>query len=372
MKDNNYFFLALRNCSNFTDEQVRAVALVRGITAAVCCFLLFAVLVAIFILAKVDYQKVCGTVVKRLAVGFTVASVLQQFTLALSLKRHFDPDLEEFCEADGFFNQYFGSVWQLFTVGISLVLFLIVAKETSSWNFFRVINAEGNAYTCCSKQINKLELAVFASIFGLPLIFNWIPFTTDSYGPSGTWCWIRSLENDCSQHTAGLWEQLWLSRVPIILVAVITLVLLVMALFLLGCAIKNAKLAKKIFQLGIADSLLSLALLLFLFMMYLPPQGIITSNHFNRNRFVVWIFIAISSPFIGTLTPLALLVVIHLPLSTIFCACCKQQRHTGPQQRDHNNEQATVHESSNWNQPSHTTWHPPHSSNPSTVELQNL
>ena len=71
MKDN--FFLALRNCSNFTDEQVRAVAFVRGITAAVCCFLLFAVLVIIFILAKRDYQKVCGTVVKRLAVGFTVA-----------------------------------------------------------------------------------------------------------------------------------------------------------------------------------------------------------------------------------------------------------------------------------------------------------
>lgn len=123
---------------------------------------------------------------------------------------------------------------------------------------------------------------------------------------------------------------------------------------------------KFLVKLGIADSLLSLALLFFLYMMYLPPQGIITSNSFNRNRFVVWIFIAISAPFVGTLTPLALLVVIHLPLSTLFC---KQQRYTGPQERDHNNEQATVHKSSNWNQPSHTTWHPPHSSNPSTVEL---
>ena len=202
-------------------------------------------------------------------------------------------------------------------------------KKTSSWKFFRVRSAEGNTYTCCSKQINKLELAVFTSTFGLPLIFTWIPFTTDSYGPSGTWCWIRSLEDDCSQHTAGLWEQLWLSRVPFILVAVITLALFVTALFLLGCAIKNAKLAKKfVVKLGIADSLLSLALLFFLYMMYLPPQGIITSNSFNRNRFVVWIFIAISTPFVGTLTPLALLVVIHLPLSAIFCACCKQQRYT--------------------------------------------
>ena len=91
-------FLALRNCSNLTDEQVRAVAFVRGITAAVCCFLLFVVLVAIFILAKADYQKVCGTVVKHLAVGFTVASVLQQFTLALSLNHYFNPGLERFCE----------------------------------------------------------------------------------------------------------------------------------------------------------------------------------------------------------------------------------------------------------------------------------
>ena len=37
-------FLALRNCSNFTDEQVRVVAFLRGITAAVCCFLLLVVL----------------------------------------------------------------------------------------------------------------------------------------------------------------------------------------------------------------------------------------------------------------------------------------------------------------------------------------
>ena len=365
----NNLFLALRNCSNFTDEQVRTVAFVRGITAAVCCLLLFVVLVAIFILAKVDYQKVCGTVVKRLAVGFTVASVLQQLTLALSLHHYFNPGLEGFCEADGFFNQYFGSVHLAFTVGISLVLFLQVAKGTSSWKFFHVISTKENTYTCCSKQIDKLELVVFTSTFGIPLIFSWIPFTTDSYGPSGTWCWIRSLENDCSEHTAGLWEQLWLSRIPFILVALMTLVLFVTALFLLGCAIKNAKLEMNVVKLGIADSLLSLALLLFLFMMYLPPQGIITSNSVNRNSFVVWIFIALSTPFVGTLTPLALLVVIHLPLSTIFCAHCKQQRHTGPRQRDHNNEQATVHESSNWNQPSHTTWHPPHSSNPNTVEL---
>ena len=362
-------FLALRNCSNFTDEQVRVVAFVRGITAAVCCFLLLVVLVVVFILAKADYQKVCGTVVKRLAVGFTVASVLQQFTLALSLNHYFNPGLKEFCEAVGFFHQYFGSVYLAFTVGISLVLFLQVAKGASSWKFFRVISAKGNTYTCCSKQIDKLELAVFTSTFGIPLIISWIPFTTDSYGPIGTWCWIRSLENDCFEHTAGLWEQLWLSRVPFILVALITLVLFVTALFLLGCAIKNAKLEKNVVKLGVADSLLSLALLFFLYMIYLPPQGIITSNSINRNSFVVWIFIAISTPFVGTLTPLALLVVIHLPLSTIFRARCKQQRYTGPQQRDHNNEQATVHESSNWNQPSHTTWHSPHSSNSNTVEL---
>ena len=83
------------------------------------------VLVTLFICAKIDYHKVCGTVVKRLAIVLLVASVLQQINMVLSL---FTTGLERFCQVNGFLNQYFDSVQQLFILGISLVLFLKVAK----------------------------------------------------------------------------------------------------------------------------------------------------------------------------------------------------------------------------------------------------
>lgn len=70
------------NCSNFTNEQLTAIAYARGITAAACGGILLVVFVGLLILAKVNYQRVCGTVVKCLTVGFTAVSVLRQLILA--------------------------------------------------------------------------------------------------------------------------------------------------------------------------------------------------------------------------------------------------------------------------------------------------
>ena len=347
-------------CYNFTEEQLTEIAFARSITATLCCVISVVVLVILFIRAKIDYHKVCGTVVKRLAIGLTVVSVLQQFNLALGLINHFTPDLEGFCQVNGFLNQYFDSVQWLFTLGITLVLFLKVARGTCSWKCFTVCckNTTGHTFTWCRREINKVEVAVYISTFGFPLLLDWIPFVTHSYGPYGTWCWIQ---NNCSNHTAGFWEQILLGKIPFGLVALITLVLFITSLCLLRHAIKNVKL----------DSLLSIAFLVFMCMLLFAQELVIPSH----NGYIAWVLIAISTPLCGTFTPLALLAVIHLPLSSmIVCSCCKHQRHS---ECDHEEEQVTLHRSSNWSllhQPSYTTWCSPHSSNDSVdlsfVKLQ--
>ena len=141
-------------CYNFTEELLTEIALARGITATLCCVISTMVLVILFIRAKIDYHKVCGTVVKRLAIGLTVVSVLQQFNLALGLINHFTAGLEEFCQVNGFLNQYFDSVQRYFTLGISLVLFLKVAKGTCSWKCFTGCckNTTGHTFTCCRRE----------------------------------------------------------------------------------------------------------------------------------------------------------------------------------------------------------------------------
>ena len=56
-----------RNCSNLTDEQTEVIALVRGVSGAVCGAILSTVLVVFVILAILPNtrNRVCGNVVKR-------------------------------------------------------------------------------------------------------------------------------------------------------------------------------------------------------------------------------------------------------------------------------------------------------------------
>ena len=111
------------NCSgNLSIEQLTRVSLTRSITAAVCCIVLFTVLAIVTVLAKLYYQRVCGTVIKRLVIGLTAAAIPYQLFIALDFVYYFYPHNVKYCEAIGFLTQYFGSVWLLFILGISLVL----------------------------------------------------------------------------------------------------------------------------------------------------------------------------------------------------------------------------------------------------------
>ena len=116
-------------------------------------------------------------------------------------------------------------------------------------------------------EINKLEVPNLAVIVVLPLVIDWIPFVTNSYGPFGAWCWISILDQDCSTHMAGLWEQIWLWDIPFGVVAFLTLVLFIASLCVLVYAVKTTK-AHKLIEVGILDYVLLLAFLVFIFLLY--------------------------------------------------------------------------------------------------------
>ena len=224
-----------RNCSSFTVEQPRVIAHVRGVSAAVCCAILSTVLVVLVILAILPKtrNRLIGTVVKRFSFGLITVSVLYQLDLSLQLVHHYYND-EKFCTVNGFFNQYFGAVQLLFAVGISLALFFKIGQEiVPSWKSF-IKKVEEKTFMCYGMKISKPEVVTAVLMIVLPLLFVWIPFATNSYGPFATWCWIRILEQNCNTNTAGLWEQIWLWDVPFGIAAFLTLVLLNGSLCLLG------------------------------------------------------------------------------------------------------------------------------------------
>ena len=346
-----------KNCSNLTDEQIEVIALVRGVSAAVCCAIsstVLAVLVTLVILLKTR-NRVRGTVVKRLSFGLIAISVLYQLNLTLQLVNYYHYD-ERYCKAHAFFNQYFTIVELLFALGISLALFFKISLAViPSWRSF-LKQVKEKAFTCHDTKLTKPEVVTVVLMIVFPLLFDWIPFTTNTYGQFGTWCWIRILDQNCIKNTAGWWEWFWLWNVPFGIGFFLTLILLVATLCLLGYGIKNAKVHNyKLIEVGIIEYLLLLAFMVFascLFFLLFVFSVI-------QQRFVYWIFLAVSSPLIGTFIPLALLFAIHIPIS----ATCKQHVHHKRESRVHREEELkTINKSDAMEIPSYTTWDPPHSS----------
>ena len=206
-----------KKCYNLTVEQTEVIALVGGVSAAVSCAILSAVLVVFVILAILPKtrNRLFGTVVKRLSFVFIAVCVLYELAFALQLVYYYHHD-EEYCKVSGFFGTYFGTVVAFLSLGISVALFFRIGEKIfPSWRLFHYSKkVKEKMFTRHDMKISKQEVAIVASVIVLPLLFDWIPFTTNSYGQYATWCWIHSLEQNCTTNPAGRWEQIWLSYVP--------------------------------------------------------------------------------------------------------------------------------------------------------------
>ena len=133
-----------------------------------CCAISFTVLIGVLVLAKCNYQRICGTVLKQLAVGFAAFTALFELILTLHLMRYSHPELEVFCEIEGFLVQYFATVEILFTLGIVLVHSFKVLKVTTTWKCKYYAKDKCSVFPCCDWKINKTAFALIVVVFFLP------------------------------------------------------------------------------------------------------------------------------------------------------------------------------------------------------------
>ena len=102
--------MLLNNSSGNSTGQLTNNAIL-GITAATCCIVCLLVLIALSVCAKCYSQStVCGTTIKRLAVGLIVSTMLYELVDTFYLVRYFHPEIKDFCEFQGFLIQYTASV----------------------------------------------------------------------------------------------------------------------------------------------------------------------------------------------------------------------------------------------------------------------
>ena len=143
-----------KNCFNLTDEQIKVIALVGGVSAAVCGAILSTVLVVFVILAILPKtrNRVCGTLLKRLSFGLIAVNVLSLLNSPLQLVYYYHQD-EEYCKVDGFFTQYFASVELLLVLGISVALFFKIGEKLfPSWREDMTSRRSDNLYVLITFQ----------------------------------------------------------------------------------------------------------------------------------------------------------------------------------------------------------------------------
>ena len=106
------------------------------------------------------------------------------------------------CAAIGFFAQYFAYSKSLAIVWVSFFMFVVAIFKFN---------------------LNKphYEISGVLSVFLLPAVITWIPLVDNTYGLTGTWCWIRSTCN--ASFPLGTPFQLGVSLAPVTLLHVISL-----------------------------------------------------------------------------------------------------------------------------------------------------
>lgn len=118
------------------------------------------------------------------------------------------------CTAIGFFAQYFAFSKTFAITWVSIFIFSVATLKKELYK-------------------PRYEAAGVLVVFLLPSVFTWIPLVGNTYGLTGTWCWIRSTCNT-SSYPLGTPFQLGVSLAPAAILHVFSLLLIVPVIVLFG------------------------------------------------------------------------------------------------------------------------------------------
>lgn len=160
-----------------TPEEANIISIIQitcGTVSFICClFMLFAVL----LFRK--FKSTTARVILYLTIIVTFYSVV--FVLhGIREREALDNKNTSLCTALGFFDQIASWMELLAITCLTFDLFV----KVMFLNF----------------HTEKYEIAYGLIIFGLPFLFNWIPFINDTYGFSGSLCWISQyVDGNCME-----------------------------------------------------------------------------------------------------------------------------------------------------------------------------
>ncbi len=190
--------------ASFTEQQLRILGISQAVVAmmsTVACILVLGIIV-------IFKKYTCQT--QRLIVYLTIAVLLLNIGYTV---RGFGYNMVRqgpFCSGIAFYTQYNGGC-------VLLAVFCIIIEMFIHSGVFQGQNL-------------KFDKFYFPAIFLLPLLVDWIPFINHAYGPTKTWCWIRSQNVDtCDLFLYGLILQYVLWFVPVFIAIIVGTILYIIS-----------------------------------------------------------------------------------------------------------------------------------------------
>ena len=327
------------NCSNITEQNLKNLALTRGITGLVCFVLCLITLITELVLAC--RRRKFRTILHRLFIYLTISTAVYLAVLSLHIEHYFEyPFRHKFCIAIGFLDQYTGSVQLFFTFGITAFLFYKVF--TVCQDCIRPLPCEGNR--CYSLSLEVIFVIVS---FLIPLAFDWVPFVLTPYGETGPWCWIESVVSQCKESKEGFWEQMLLWYIPFGLVALCSFGLILAMVAVFVCMRYREVIRIRIDGI-IKETCLLLAFLVVFCLLCLIEVVTRLVLYKNESIYTLWLIYAISTPISGVIIPIGFLSYLQCKL-----CCCTNRKHG--HELDDTLEDSTVPKSIQVSAPSVTT-----------------
>ncbi len=330
---------SLIKCKNLTEDEYLQISLAQGITAIVCACIC-SIAVVVFAIAVVKSHCMPGQVAlpslqvhqrrkrrERIILYLLVATLGALITQAPQPK-HFSKfgTEDNVCSFVGYLSQVFGLSELVISLWAAVYLYFSIFTTLRQAGGEHVIS-----YECCSTEKSKVlaEISlVTLTVFAL-LAIAALPFLvmSDPYGDAGPWCWIKSLQHDCTIDLDGFGLQLGLWYIPngfVGLTSVVSIALVICHLFM-ACQQVSARDVVNALKHNIAWTIILVTFLVsYLFLWCVHVVGGVTfANSSNRNNFNLWLFWAVSTPVSRTVLPVAFLVYL-VQKKIPCCQCCQR------------------------------------------------
>ena len=209
------------------------IAVSAGISAAACS-------VAVILLL---WQRMYRCFTNRLVLYLLLYTMANALNYVMRLGGTFPSFVKSevyndwFCPFHGFLTLYFDFAQLLmqtgltFHIGCLVVLVEVRCTRPLGHCYQGITSAFESGSRNAKRYAVCLELVYALAPALIPLLFAWVPFTTNDFGPSGLWCWIRRTDEEkCELVISGVIQQYTLWYGPLMVVTLINTTVIIITI----------------------------------------------------------------------------------------------------------------------------------------------